>query len=199
MADYADIAELRDYLRISEGDAQDDTVLTVALASASRAVETATNRSFELAGASATARIFTARYDQRLQRYVVPVDDFMTTTGLAVAVDWVGDGDYDTAIDVANIRTAPVNATVWNQLISNDMLPLIELGVQVTAKWGWDAVPSLIKHATLIQAARLVKRRDAPFGVAGSPEMGNELRLLAKLDPDVELLVASYRRWWSAA
>lgn len=62
-----------------------------------------------------------------------------------------------------------------------------------------DAVPASINLATLIQAARFVKRRDAPFGVAGSPDMGNELRLLARLDPDVLVLVANHRNWWSAA
>lgn len=61
-----------------------------------------------------------------------------------------------------------------------------------------DAVPVSIHFATLVQAARLVKRRDAPFGVVGSPEMGNELRLLARLDPDVEVLVANHRVWWAA-
>jgi hypothetical protein len=43
-----------------------------------------------------------------------------------------------------------------------------------------------------MQASRLLSRRDAPFGIAGSPEMGSEMRLLAKLDPDVDLLVQPY-------
>jgi len=41
------------------------------------------------------------------------------------------------------------------------------------------------KVATVLQANRLLKRRHAPFGVAGSPELGSELRLLARVDPDV--------------
>lgn len=50
-------------------------------------------------------------------------------------------------------------------------------------------VPATVKLATEMQASRWAKRRDAPFGIAGSPEMGSELRLLPKLDPDVEVLL----------
>ena len=65
-----------------------------------------------------------------------------------------------------------------------------------SAKWGWSAVPAAAHSATLLQMARIIKRRDAPFGVAGSPDMGNELRLLAQMDPDAKLLCASIRRYW---
>ena len=70
--------------------------------------------------------------------------------------------------------------------------------MKVTARWGWAAVPSTIKQATLLQASRLLARRDAPFGIAGSPDVGSEIRLLARVDPDVAVAVAPYRRWWGA-
>jgi hypothetical protein len=66
--------------------------------------------------------------------------------------------------------------------------------VRVTALWGWSAVPPAIEQATLLQASRLLIRRDSPYGVAGSPEAGTEIRLLARLDPDVDVAVAPYRR-----
>lgn len=59
-------------------------------------------------------------------------------------------------------------------------------------------IPAAITYACILQAARLVKRKDAIFGVLGSPEMGGEIRLLAKLDPDVQVLVRPYKRWWGA-
>ena len=68
--------------------------------------------------------------------------------------------------------------------------------MQITANWGWNIIPSAIVNANLIQASRFLKRRDSPFGIAGSPEMGNEMRLLAKLDPDVMLLLQDYRLDW---
>jgi hypothetical protein len=59
-------------------------------------------------------------------------------------------------------------------------------------------VPKMVKLATQLQASRWFKRRDAPFGVLGSPELGNYTRLLDKLDPDVQLLISGYgerNRW----
>lgn len=57
---------------------------------------------------------------------------------------------------------------------------------------GEAAVPEAVVNACLLQASRYWSRRSAPFGVAGSPELGNELRLLNKLDPDVEVLLGPY-------
>lgn len=59
-------------------------------------------------------------------------------------------------------------------------------------------VPSGIRLACLLQAARWYKRRDAAFGVLGSPDMGNQIRLLARLDPDVAVLIGTYSRRWGA-
>ena len=70
--------------------------------------------------------------------------------------------------------------------------------VQVTASFGWAAVPETIKAATIRQTARFFYRREAPFGVAGSPSMGSEIRLLAQADPDVVVMVRPYRRMWGA-
>jgi phage gp36-like protein len=53
-------------------------------------------------------------------------------------------------------------------------------------------VPSIVKLACELQAERLYKRRDAPFGVLGSQEFGNYTRLQAALDPDVQLMISGY-------
>jgi hypothetical protein len=65
--------------------------------------------------------------------------------------------------------------------------------------WGWDAVPDAVKEATLLQGSRLDFRRVAPAGVAGSPETGSEVRLLARVDPDVAVSLKDFIRWWAAA
>ena len=62
-----------------------------------------------------------------------------------------------------------------------------------------ETVPDGVKVATLLQAARYFKRRESPYGIAGSPEMGSEMRLRAELDPDVINLVRPFRAWWAAA
>ena len=63
----------------------------------------------------------------------------------------------------------------------------------MVGKFGWCAVPDVIAEACLIQAQRLFKRRDAIFGVVGSAEMG-QLVTIAKLDPDVQMLLMAYRK-----
>lgn len=44
--------------------------------------------------------------------------------------------------------------------------------VQVTARWGWVAVPAPVKAACLISAAETFKLREAPFGVASFQDFG---------------------------
>ena len=44
--------------------------------------------------------------------------------------------------------------------------------MQVTAKWGWAAVPDDIKGAAFLLANRLFEERNAPFGTVGSADFG---------------------------
>lgn len=53
-------------------------------------------------------------------------------------------------------------------------------------------VPAAIKLACELQATRFFKRKDAAFGVLGSPEFGTYSRLQDRLDPDVELLLGTH-------
>ncbi len=63
--------------------------------------------------------------------------------------------------------------------------------VQVTATWGWPAVPMPIKQATIIQSTMLYQAQDAPAGLAGTPDMG-QLRYPTGLHPSAVLLVKPY-------
>lgn len=200
--DYVTSAELKAFVRI--GDTDDDAQVALAVTAASRAIDRATNRQF---GQSATAedRFYTAEWDRKRRRWVVPIDDLMTITGLMVHYDSTDDGTYGDLIDAYQLK--PVNAAAvgkpWTEIVvspSSETTPGgIESGVEVHGTFGWSAVPATIKQATLLQASRFLSRRDSPFGVAGSPEAGTEMRLLPKLDPDVALTVRPYYRWWGAA
>lgn len=193
--DYVTASELKAYLRI--GDAVDDAEVALAVTAASRAVDRATNRQFGLIAAP-EARKYTARWDTDLCRYVVDIDDLMTVTGLTITAE-AG------AVDAVDLKpaNAAVEAFPWTRFVvkpeSLVKPPLTDDAVTVTARYGWTTVPVAVKQATLLQAARFFKRRDAPFGVAGSPEAGSELRLLAKVDPDVAVVLGPYQRWWAAA
>lgn len=192
--DYATTAELKAYQRID--DAVDDAQLALAITAASRAIDQHTSRQFGVVAAP-EERFYTAAYDSRRGRWVIEIDDLMTAAGLVVTVE-AG------AVDV--LAKQPANAAAkgrpWTRLVvapeSTTQPNCEEDGVSVTATWGWTAVPATIKQAALLQASRLFTRRDAPFGVAGSPELGSELRLLAKVDPDVAVVLGPYVRWWAA-
>lgn len=199
--DYATPAELKAWVTPPIDDNVDDTAIGLALTAASRAVDRATGRQFGLVD-EPEARTFTPRLDRRRHRFrprwVLDIDDLMTTTGLIVA---------GTAFDAVLHKLQPGNAAQvsrpWTQLVLDARSGVRLYGdddeVTVTARWGWTTVPDTVKQAVLLQASRVFSRRKSPFGVAGSPDLGNELRLLAKLDPDVEVMLADYRRDWEVA
>lgn len=192
--DYCTTAELK--LVVASTSTADDAFLGNAITAASRAIDTACDRQFGVLTVAA-ARYYTPfwRYD----RYAVDIDDLSSITSLVVKSDLDDDGTYETTL--TGMRAWPLNAT-------SDAQPFTQLvfalgtnvwcrqgSLEVTGLWGWTAVPDTIKAATLLQASRFFKRKDAPFGVAGSDAMGNSLRLLAKADPDVEVMVAAYKHW----
>ena len=81
--DYADTSELASLVRVE--DTLDDAQLALALSTASRAIDHTCGRQFGLL-AAVEARYYTARWDKSACRWVVPIDDLMTSTGLLVAV-----------------------------------------------------------------------------------------------------------------
>ena len=122
------------------------------------------------------------------------IDDLSAAAGLTVTSDGVAVTDY---------TLMPLNAEAdgrpYTWIIFGGTVSTIEGAISLTSTaWGWSAVPASVVQATELQASRFFKRRDAPFGVAGSPDMGSELRLLARLDPDVDVLLTGYRRIWGA-
>lgn len=200
--DYATLTELKSFVRID--DTVDDAEVALAVTAASRAIDRATNRQFGLV-AVAESRFYTAEFDRKRRRWLIEIDDLMTEVGLLVNFDSLDDGTYSASVDEFQLKpvNAQPNSRPWTKVIvhptSTTQPTTLEDGVEVIARYGWTTVPTPIKQATLLQASRILARRDSPYGIAGSPEMGSELRLLAKLDPDVAVTVAPYRRWWAAA
>lgn len=206
--DYITSDELADYLRIKDADLDlpDETQLEDACTGASRAVDEHCGRQFGLVAAP-ELRYYKARWSKTRQGWIVVVDDFQTTTGLALALDSAEDGTYLGVLDLTYAVKLPVNAgqrgRPWEALLIRYASPVRPRGsayeVGVTARWGWlNGVPRTVVLGTKLQASRFDFRRDSPAGVAGSPDQGSELRLLAKLDPDVATSLRAYRRKWTA-
>lgn len=184
--DYATVDQLREYRRFT--DSNDDDLLAIAVSAASRAIDRHAGRQFGSTD-TAQARRYPPSWDRRLGMWVVDIDDLM-------------DEDFTVTIDgqpQTDVTTIPLNAAVegrpWTSLRLSSGTTSV---VTVTAVWGWNAVPDAVVQATLIQASRFFARRESPYGVTGSPDMGGELRLLSRLDPDVVVSLAPYVRWWGA-
>lgn len=193
---YASTPELAAYLRV--GDNDDDVQLGLALTAASRAIDRTCKRQFGLAD-SVQTRIYTPRIGPDA-RYLVDIDDVMSSVGMSVEVDFTGDGTFASTLTAYTVN--PVNAEFdekpWTQLATQTGLPLVANSVRVTAQWGWTSVPDTVKQACLLQASRFHARRNSPFGISGSPQAGGELRLLAKVDVDVAVVLRPYTRRWFA-
>lgn len=190
--DYLSTAEADAFLRL--GDTVDDVELAAVVTAASRAIDLYCNRQFGQV-AAAEQRFYTARPNYRRDRWVIDIEDLMSTSGLAVLVD-------TTTVTSANYTLEPRNAAAegkpWTRLVFGTAAEKQPDGttdqVAVTALWGWTAVPVAVKQAAKLQGSRFMARRDSPFGIAGSPDTGGELRLLARVDPDVAVSLAGLVR-----
>jgi hypothetical protein len=197
--DYCTTAELKSFLRIT--DTVDDTQLGFVVTAASRAIDVECNRQFGIV-AAAEQRFYTGRWDKQRCRWIIEIDDLMSTANFAaIIVD--SEGVTVGTIDdyVLEPRNAAAAGKPWTQIAVRPNAQFKPTGVvdevAVTALWGWTAVPTPVKQASLLQSSRFHARRDSPFGVAGSPDQGSELRLLNRLDVDVSVSLRDFRRWWA--
>ncbi len=134
------------------------------------------------------------------------VDDIGTTVGLIVKTDDNDDGVYETTWTASDYQLEPLNQDIvalgdtvapyaWWEIVAVDDLtfPVYlsqRASLQITAKFGWSAVPDEVKQATILKAVGLFRRKDAPFGVAGFAEFG-PVRI-SRVDPDVIDLLSKY-------
>lgn len=183
--DYITATDVAAYLRVD--DAVDNAEFGVLATAASRAVDRRCNRQFgQLAAPAARTYRQPPYYVPATGLWHVDIDDVQDATGLLV-----GGVAYASSGAVLLPDNAPADGVPWTGLgfTACPDWPLV-----VTAKWGWTAVPTQVLAACKLQCARWNARRDSPWGIAGSPDSGSEIRLLARLDPDVATTVAGLSR-----
>jgi hypothetical protein len=198
---YCTVQDVRDFLADSGGTLT-ASVLELSINAASRWVDKQCGRRF-WRDATVTTRVYRAT-DSR----AVWTDDISGTAGLVVASDPGGDGTYDTAWTVGtDYQLEPLATDIaaggdtvtpyafWRIAAVGTRLswPVSTVAfpaVQVTARFGWSAIPDDVKMATILRAVGLFRRKDAPFGIAGFGELGG--MRIARQDPDVGGLLGPY-------
>lgn len=189
-------------------DTNDDTLLDLSISAASRQIDGWCGQRFWMDD-TPVVREFCADNPRCL--YLLDDetgDGIADTTGLIVAVDTDGDGVFENTLTIGTDfllypRNAAQRTPAWPYTEihmtypTNVYLPANlysgRPGVQITALWGWPAVPDDVTKACLIQAGQLFKAKDAPFGVAGFGDFG-AVRVRSAINPIAAGLLAPYRR-----
>lgn len=185
--DYITLTELKGLVDV--GDTEDDAYLSLLPSTVSRAVDRACLRQFGQVS-TVEERTYRVRYSSSRGAWRVIIDDLQDMTGLVMP-----NASYYLGPDDADKRGKP-----WTYVdFTEDPTGTRAGRTTMTALWGWSAVPDAVRVASFLQGNRWSSRKDSPFGIAGSPEQGSELRLLARVDPDVVVSLRDYRRdWWAA-
>ena len=189
---YCTLAEVKAALRLTDN--TDDTLLENSIEGASRRVDGYCGRWFYKTNATAIS-LMPYNY------YYVPVQDIASTTGLVVKTDDNGDGTFETTWTLGtDYMLEPTNAVLNGRpyrritAIGSKSFPLTVVPdpphVQVTAQWGWDAVPDDVREATLLLTMRGFARYNAALGVVGFADMAIQVRAV---DPDVREMLNPYR------
>jgi hypothetical protein len=191
---YTTLADVRNSLQIE--DSIDDNDIQAAILAASRMIDDYCQRAFYQEGtlASPVTKYFTA-----VNPWYLEIDDLIEPTELATRPAMTG--SYST---IWNLNTDVMYEPVNNPEMGRPVTRLLAVGsyvfpyffpqtVRITGVWGYPEVPYEVELACKIQAARLFVRKQSPFGIAGSVELGT-VRLNSRLDPDVEMLLKTFRR-----
>ena len=197
---YCTLAEARAQIGITvTADTTDDAAIEARVEAISRTIDELTGRRFYRNSAD-EARYYTAD-----SAYVLECpDDIGSITTLKTDAD--GDRTYENTWAATDYDLMPANAaldgkpytwieTTWD---GDYVFPPTRRGVQITGKFGYSATtPPAIKAACLLAVQKLFKRKDAPFGVEGSGDLG--IMTLMKTDPDLQMLLSPFIRNWGVA
>jgi hypothetical protein len=197
---YCTLPQVKRTLGIS--DTLDDDLIELNINAASRQIDGHCGRRFWQDG-TVQDRQFWA--DDPSCLYVSGMDgDISTVTGLVVKTDDDGDGTFETTLTIAtDFILLPANAAdrtpVWPyeeiRLVGNYSFPRLSNGrpgVQVTAKFGWPAVPDDVEEACIRQAAQLYEAKNAVLGAVALGETAG-MRVGRGMNPFAESLLAPYR------
>jgi len=196
---YATRNQVKAALRIGTADTLDDDLIDNCVGAASRLIDGYCNRKFWQSGTA--SRVYQAE-----DSFYCSIDD-IAGTAITLKTSSQADGTFDVTWKVSDYQLEPLNGNLdgltWSydkiRAVGDYLFPTVNANygeqalVQVTAVFGWPAVPEPVTQATIIQASRIFKRYDSPLGVVGFGDLG-QIRVSRYLDPDMAQLVEPYRR-----
>ncbi len=194
---YCSLADVKDALRLGADDTFDDSLIEVAIESASREIDGYCERRF----VSETA----TRVYIPTDSFLVDIDDLQSLTtlktspdGEAFSVTWT-DSDYQLE-PLNGLAGGLVTPYTRVRAIGEYLFPLWdprnvnahEATVQVTGLFGWPTVPTAVRQACIILSMRLFKRLDSPLGAVGMGDIG--VIRVSRFDSDIESLLSPFRK-----
>lgn len=189
---YATLNEVKASLRLT--DSTDDTLLERAIESASRRIDGYCGRFFYK-----TSQTPVTMYP--VNEYLLAFPNDVANTSVTIKIDTNADGTYATTLTQGtDYILEPQNSSVLQgypylraRMVGGQTFPLDVLPsfptVQVTAQWGWDAVPSAVNQACIILSMRQFARLNSSLGVVGFADMAITVRAV---DPDVRDLLNQF-------
>ncbi len=195
---YCTLAEIKAFVNIT--DAINDNELEDAVNSASRQIDAFTGRKFYADG-STSAKLYRTR-----NPYHVTVDDISTSTGLVVKYDDNEDGTFDTTVAASDFALLPLNGEAFGiaglgftsiELFTDgsNEFPTTQTNnrplIQITANWGFSAVPEPVRQACLMLSSENFAMRNTPLGIAGVGEFGV---LAVRQNRQITRMLDPYRR-----
>jgi hypothetical protein len=191
---YCTLAQIKAALRIT--DAVDDSLLNMAVESASRMIDSECDRNFFAVNAT---RDFVPS-----DRVTVDTDDLTAIT--SVKLDDAGDRTFLITLQTSDYQTEPLNQRVSGnafpiyrlRMVGDYLLPIWykQATVRIEGTYGFTPVPKQIEQACVIQASRIFKRLDSPLGFAGFSDMG--VARVGRVDPDVAMLIRPFKKYAAA-
>jgi hypothetical protein len=196
---YATLSDVKAAARIT--DTIDDALLEIAIESSSRDIDAYCERVFFSTGATAVTRTYIPQ-----DIFLLETDDIISVS--SIKSDTTGEGGFDLTWDASDYQLEPLNGLAGGiptpftriRAIGSKLWPIYEprdinagqASVQITGVFGFTSVPTAIRQATILSALRAYKRYDSPLGAAGFGDLG--IMRVSRVDPDVEKLVAPFRK-----
>lgn len=196
---YCTRADLKVALAIGTADSADDDTLDDIVNAVSRMVDDYTGQFF-YAIAAGTA-YFEADEGDELHTYPF-------TSISSIQLDTDADLVYETTLVAQDYHPEPSNAALFGkpymgiELTTHSTVSFpveLDRGVKIIANWGWAAVPTEIKQATVIASCHLYEARKAYLGVIGNSDTGGVVRLSQRLHPEAALLLEPFKLYQGVA